>query len=137
VILGEETLPRVPGKGTWGRGSFPECRSARAWHSGKTFFIFLANGSVQRRRLMRIFFYECYSSPSVALGEDGFPRVSPFPECHGFCRTRESLSSPSAFLPRVQHSGKIGFPECLIFSTRGRVRHWGNLGSPIVHGHRG
>jgi hypothetical protein len=113
VILGEETLPRVPGKGTRGRGSFPECRSARAWHSGKTFFIFLANGSVQRRRQMRIFFCECYSSLSVALGEDGFPRVSPFPECHGFCRTRESLSSPSAFLSRV-----LFFLEC---NTRGRL----------------
>jgi hypothetical protein len=102
---------------------------------GEDIFRFLANGSVQRYRQMRLSFWECYSSPSVALGEDDFPRVSPFPECHGFCDTRESLSSPSVFLPRVQHSGKIGFPECPIFGTRGRVRYLGNLGSPVVDVH--
>jgi hypothetical protein len=42
------------------------------------------------------------------------------------------LSSPSAFLPRVQHSGKIVFPECPIFGTRGSTWHSGNFASPVV-----
>jgi hypothetical protein len=32
----------------------------------------------------------------------------------------------------VQHSGKIGFPECPIFSTRGSVWHSGKFASPVV-----
>jgi hypothetical protein len=44
------------------------------------------------------------------------------------------LSSPSAFLPRVQHSGKIVFPECPIFGTRGSTWHSGNFASPVVSG---
>jgi hypothetical protein len=128
--LGEEAPS--PSAGAWHSGKMPPSLSSRAWHSGKAFFIFSANDSVQRHRQMRIFFCECHSSPSVALGEDGFPRVSPFPECHGFRGTRDSLSFPSAFLPRVQHSRKISFPKCPIFGTRGRLRHSGNLGSPVV-----
>jgi hypothetical protein len=107
VTLGEEA-PSLS-TGAWHLGKRSPSPSARAWHSGKTFFKFLANDSVQCCRQMQISFCECPSSPSVALGEDGFPRVPPFPECHGFCNTRESPSSPSAFLPRVPdfwHSGK-------------------------------
>jgi hypothetical protein len=33
------------------------------------------------------------------------------------------LSSPSAILPRVQDSGKIVFPQCPIFGTRGSMWH--------------
>jgi hypothetical protein len=107
VTLGEEA-PSLS-TGAWHLGKRSPSPSARAWHSGKTFFKFLANDSVQCCRQMQISFCECPSSPSVALGEDGFPRVPPFAECHGFCNTWESPSSPSAFLPRVPdfwHSGK-------------------------------
>jgi hypothetical protein len=41
-------------------------------------------------------------------------------------------SSPSAILPRVQHSGKIFFPECPIFGTQGSTWHSGNIASPVV-----
>ena len=78
------------------------------------------------------FFAECRSSPSVALGEECLCRVLLFTECQVLCGTRESLSSPSAILPRVQHSGKILFPECPIFGTRGSQRHSGNFVSPVV-----
>jgi hypothetical protein len=59
-----------------------------------------------------------------------------FPECHGLLGTRGTLSSPSAFLPRVQHSGKSFFPECPIFGTRGSPEHSGNFHSPVVMGPR-
>jgi hypothetical protein len=32
----------------------------------------------------------------------------------------------------VQHSGKIGFPECPIFGTRGSPWHSGKIASPVV-----
>jgi hypothetical protein len=54
-------------------------------------------------------FFEFLSSPSVALGEDGLPRVPCFSECHAPIGTQESLPSPSAILPQVPdfwHSGK-------------------------------
>jgi hypothetical protein len=35
-------------------------------------------------------------------------------------------------LPRVLHSGKIAFPECPIFGSRGSSRHSGNYSSPVV-----
>jgi hypothetical protein len=105
MTLGEEDPS--PSAAAWHSGKRSPSPSARAWHSGKTFFKFLANGSVQCCRQMQISFCECPSSPSVALGEDGFSRVPPFPECHGFCNTRE------APLPRVHF-----FPEC---NTRGRL----------------
>jgi hypothetical protein len=81
---------------------------------------------------MRLFFFVCPSSPSVALGEDGLPRVSVFPECHAHLGTWGRSPSPSAILPRVQHSGKIGFPECPIFGTRGSAWHSGKIASPVV-----
>jgi hypothetical protein len=81
---------------------------------------------------MQLFFFVCPSSPSVALGEDGLPRVSLFPECHALLGTRGRPSSPSAILPRVQHSGKIVFPECPIFGTRGSAWHSGKIASPVV-----
>jgi hypothetical protein len=55
-----------------------------------------------------------------------------FPECHALLGTRGRPSSPSAVLPRVQHSGKIGFPECPIFGTRGSVWHSGKFASLVV-----
>jgi hypothetical protein len=33
----------------------------------------------------------------------------------------------------VQHSGKIVFPECPIFGTRGSTWHSGNFASPVVY----
>jgi hypothetical protein len=33
----------------------------------------------------------------------------------------------------VQHSGKIVFPECPIFGTRGSTWHSGNFASPVVN----
>jgi hypothetical protein len=81
---------------------------------------------------MQLFFFVCLSSPSVALGEDGLPRVPFFPECHALLGTRGRPPSPSAILPRVQHSGKSGFPECPIFGTRGSVWHSGKIASPVV-----
>jgi hypothetical protein len=48
--------------------------------------------------------------------------VPTFPECHALLDTRGSLHSPSAILPRVQHSG-----------TQGSLWHSGNLASPVVH----
>jgi hypothetical protein len=88
--------------------------SARGRHSGKIFFLRFRPFAVHSRRHMQFFFFECLSSPSVALGEDGLPRVPCFPECHALIGTRGSLPSPSAtlgedWLPRVPdfwHSGK-------------------------------
>jgi hypothetical protein len=74
------------------------------------------------------------ASPSVALGEEGLPRVYLFPECHGPYGTRGNLSSPSVFLPRVQHSGKRLLPQCPIFGTRESNGHSGNVHSPVVTG---
>jgi hypothetical protein len=60
------------------------------------------------------------------------PLVSLFRECHGLSGTRGSLSSLSAILPRVQHSGKSFFPECPIIGTRESHWHSGNFHSPVV-----
>jgi hypothetical protein len=46
--------------------------------------------------------------------------VSFFPKCHTIFDTHESLPSPSAFLPRVQHSGKIIFPRLPDFWHSGK-----------------
>ena len=123
-------FPRVPSLAL-GEGSlFPEC-PVLAKSPGKNFFLsFNGMGGVDRQ--VTCFFAECRSSPSVALGEEGLCRVLLFTECQDLCGTRESLSSPSAILPRVQHSGKILFPECPIFGTRGSQRHSGNFASPVV-----
>jgi hypothetical protein len=104
VALGEEAPS--PSVNAWHSGKRSPSPSARAcFHSGKTFFNFLANDSIQCCRQMQISFCKCPSSPSVALGEGehGFPRVTPFPR-----------------VPWVlQHSGKSLFPECPIFGTWG------------------
>ena len=111
-----------------GKGLFLECLP---WHSGKNFFLSF-NGVGRVDRQVTCFFAKCRSSPSVALGEEGLCRVLLFTECQDICGTRESLSSPSAILPRVQHSRKILFPECSIFGTQGSQRHSGNFVSPVV-----
>ena len=121
----------------WGRKNkkkqkfFPECQGR---HSGKNFFLKSFNGVGGVDRQVTCFFAECRSSPSVALGEDGLCRVLLFTECQDLCGTRESFSSPSAILPRVQHSGKILFSECPICGTRESQRHSGNFASPVVKG---
>jgi hypothetical protein len=116
--------------GTRHSGKRSPSPSARTRHSGKSFFNFFC----KRLRLVPPsnvpFLFRVPSSPSVALGEDGLPRVPVFPECHA----RGRPSSPSAILPRVQHSGKIGFSECPIFGSRGSSRHSGNYSSPVVCG---
>jgi hypothetical protein len=56
--------------------------------------------------------------------------VPVFPECHALLGTR---GRPSAILPREQHSGKSGFPECPIFGTRGSAWHSGKIASPVVN----
>jgi hypothetical protein len=89
MALGEEALPRVLGRGT--RGRFFNC-----------------NGTGGLSRQVANFFPECHSSPSVALGEERLPRVPTFPECQAPHGTRESLSFPSAFLPRVHSSLALG-----------------------------
>ena len=127
-------LPRVPSLAL-GEGSlFPECpvlALGKGPLPGEDFFLsFNGVGGVDRQ--VTCFFVECWSSPSVALGEEGICRVLLFTECQDLCGTRESLSSPSAILPRVQHSGKILFPECPIFCTRGSQRHSENFVSPVV-----
>jgi hypothetical protein len=129
LALGEEVLPRV--SGTRHSGKRSPSPSTRDKALGKAFSIFLADASVQCYRQVH-FFSVCASSLSVALGEDGLPRVSFFPECHGLLSTRGSIPSSSAILHRVQHSGKISFPECPIFGTRGSVWHSGNFASPVV-----
>jgi hypothetical protein len=132
----------------WGKKpkkKFPKCLR---WHSGKRPFpecYVEALGEVSRKNFLKrcrlfvpsntTFLFRVPSFPSVALGEDGLPRVSSFPECHALLGTRGSLPSPSAILPRVQHSGKIGFPGCPIFGTRGSMWHSGNLASPVVSRH--
>jgi hypothetical protein len=117
--LGE--LDTSPSVWTWLSGKRSPSPSARAWHSGKTFFNFLANGSVQWFCEMLLFFFVCPPSPSAAL-----PRVScpsrhsgkpPFPECN----TSPSATLGEDFLPRV--------PE--IWHS-GSVWHSGNLASPVV-----
>ena len=102
LALGKGRLPRVLNKAL-----------------GEDFFIFSCNGAGEFGRQITFFFPGCGSSPSVTLGEEGLPRVPLFPECQIQYGTRGSLSSPSAILPRVQHSGKNGFPKCPIFDTRG------------------
>ena len=115
LALEKGTLPRVPGKAL-----------------GEEFFLsFNGVGGVDRQ--VTCFFAECRSFPSVVLGEEGLCRVLIFTECQDLDGTRESLSSPSAILPRVQHSAKILFPECPIFGTRGSQRHSGNFASPVVN----
>jgi hypothetical protein len=120
ALVGTRGRGTSPSAGSWHSGKRSHSPSARARHSGKTFFNFLANGSVQCCRQMQLFFFVCPSSPSV-----GLPRVScpfrhsgkpPFPECN---------SSSSATL---------GEAECLIFGTQGSVWHSGNLASPVVPG---
>jgi hypothetical protein len=128
---GKRPFPECQGQGTRGRGHL--FRVLGLGTRGRAFPIFL-NGSVCLRRQMELFFFVCPSSPSVALGEDGLPRVPFFPECFALSGTRGRPSSPSAILPRVQHSGKIVFPECPIFGTRGRTWHSGNIASPVVKG---
>ena len=136
-------LPRVPGQGTRGRQPLPRvsCSDTRERASSPSafpgtrgrIFVFLSfNGVGGVNRQVTCFFAECRSSPSVALGEEGLCRVLIFTECQDLCGTRESLSSPSAILPRVQHSGKILFPECPIFGTRGSQRHSENFASPVM-----
>ena len=144
LSLGEEALSRVPGQGTRGRQPLPRVPSsgtrerasspsAREDTRGRIFVFLSFNGVGGVNRQVTCFFAECRSSPSVALGEEGLCRVLLFTECQDLCGTRESLSSPSAILPRVQHSGKILFPECPIFGTRGSQRHSGNFASPVVN----
>ena len=146
LALGEETLSRVPGQGTRGRKPLPRvsCSDTRERYSSPSaregtrgrIFVFLSfNGVGGVNRQVACFFAECRSSPSVALGEEGLCRVLLFTECQDLFGTRESLSSPSAILPRVQHSGKTLFPECPIFGTRGSQRHSGNFVSPVVVAH--
>ena len=141
--LGEEALSRVPGQGTRGRQPLPRvsCPDTRERASSPSafpgtrgrIFVFLSfNGVGGVNRQVTCFFAECRSSPSVALGEDGLCLVLLFTECQDLCGTRKNLSSPSAIIPRVQHSGKILFPECPIFCTRGSQRHSGNFASPVV-----
>jgi hypothetical protein len=100
--LGEETLPRVLGGGTRGRGLLPP--SARVRHSGKR----LASPRIRERHSGEsVFKISPFSHIIYRL------RVPLFPECHGLLGTRGSLSSTSAtleekFLPRVSdiwHSG--------------------------------
>ena len=128
LALGKEALCRVPWQGT--RGNQPLCRVPGCDTRQSNFFSFNGVGGLGRQ--VTFFFAECRSSPSVALGEEGLCRVLVFTECRDLCGTRESLSSPSVILPRVQHSGKIIFPECPIFGTRGSRRHSGNFASPVV-----
>jgi hypothetical protein len=120
----------VPGTRLSGKRS--PSPSARARHSGKSFFQFFC----KRLRVMlpsnATFFFVCPYSPSVALGEDGL---------------RGRWPSPSAGLPRVscsfRHSGKATFPECntrarlaspsaRFFGTRGSAWHSGKIASPVV-----
>jgi hypothetical protein len=122
-------FPRVPVTRHSGKRLFPECREQGT--RGRVFSIFF-----KRLRLVppsnAPFLFRVPSSPSVALGEDGLPRVLVFPECHALLGTRGRPSSQSVILPRVQHSGKIAFPECLIFGSRGSSRHSGNYSSAVV-----
>jgi hypothetical protein len=126
---GKRLFPEYRGQGTRGRGRLP--RVLGLGTRGRGFSIFF-----KRLRLVppsnAPFLFRVPSSPSVALGEDGLPRVPVFPECHGLLGTRGRLSSPSAILPRVQHSGKNAFPECPIFGSRGSSWHSGNKSSPVV-----
>ena len=112
-----------------GKGLFPECQGR---HSGKIFFKKSFNGVDGVNRQVTCFFVECRSSPSVALGKEGLYRVLLCTECQDLFGTRKSLSSLSVIIPRVQHSGKILFPECPIFNTRRSQRHSENFTSPIV-----
>jgi hypothetical protein len=102
--LGEEALPREPHIGSRGRHMLPHvlCWGTRGRDYVPRVLVqgtrgrFLTYGSVQFRCEMHFFFFECPSSPSVALGEDGLPRVPTFPESPALSDTRGSLPSPSA-----------------------------------------
>jgi len=124
LALGKEALCRVPWQGT--RGSQPLCRVPGCDTRQSNFFSFNDVGGLGHQ--VTFFFAECRSSPSVALGKRAFAECRSLPSAS----TWQSLSSPSAILPRVQHSGKIGFVKCPIFGTRGSLRHSGNFASPVV-----
>jgi hypothetical protein len=64
---------------------------------------------------MSFLVHEWLSSPSVALGEEGLPQVS------WTLRHMGSLSSPSGFLPRVQHSGRVSFPSAIYMWHSGKL----------------
>jgi hypothetical protein len=135
VFLGSRGMASSPSAKHTALGEatgFPECRSLALGEEAlpreffmalgeEFFFISSSNCAVCLGRQGTLFFPECLSSPSVALGEEHFFRVSFFPECQVGYGTRGSLSSPSAILPREQHSGKTGFPECSIFGSRGSL----------------
>jgi hypothetical protein len=84
---GKRLLPRVPGKGTRGRGSFPKCFISGTRGRGHLPRV-LEHGTQGRHFL---FFWQTVPSKGAVKCE--FPFVS-------------------APLPRVLHSGKKAFPEC-------------------------
>ena len=104
---GSQYFPRVSGFSTRERAPSPSVFFAL----GEEFFYF----KPQRRRLFgtsrNTFLPRERLFPGVALGEDEFFWVLFFPECQVGYGSRGSLSSPSAILPREQHSGKTGFPS--------------------------
>jgi hypothetical protein len=124
-------LPR----GTRGRGHLP--RVLEHGTQGRHFSFFLANGSVQRRRQMRISFCECHSSPRVIL-----PRVPWVLRHSGKPLFPECFSSPSAtlgedLLPRVPdfwHSGKSSALGKSWFSRSGP--RWANICAVIYGAHQ-
>jgi hypothetical protein len=65
-------LPRLLRWGTRGRGWLPQVLGKGT--RGRVFFKYLHFPT-------SFFVRECLSSPSVALGEEGLPRVPLFPEC--------------------------------------------------------
>jgi hypothetical protein len=125
----QKYFPECQWQGTRGRGRLPRVLGLGTRGRGFSFFF-------KRLRLVppsnAPFLFRVPSSLRVALGEDGLPWVLVFPECHAVLGTRGRPSSPRAILPRVQHSGKIAFPECPIFGSRGSSRHSGNYSSPVV-----
>jgi hypothetical protein len=94
--------------GTRGRVCSP---SVRGRHSGKSVFkksIF----STTFRPQVSLF-------PECCTRGRGPSRGPLFPECHGLYDTRGGLSSLSAILPRVQHSGKSFFRPSAWYSALG------------------
>jgi hypothetical protein len=118
VTLGEETLPRVSGKGTRGRGHLPRVLEHGTRGRHFSFFCkrFRLKASSNANFLLWVpLFLECCTrgwrlSPSVTLGKASLPPVHFSP----------SATLGEDWLPRVPdfwHSGNFGSPVVIYWST--------------------
>jgi hypothetical protein len=116
---GKRLLPRVPAHGTRGRGHLP--RVLEHGTRGRHFSFFLQTVPSKGAVKCEFPFVSATLPQVLHSGKMTSPECHPSPSAMGFAALEK------ASLPRV-----LFFPECPIFGTRGRLRHSGNLGSPVV-----